>query len=133
MITQSLLSISSNATVSLTRVKEKQDHVDAQNVEIDIDDSVNLSIGLDVAEKLRQAKSPEELISLLKKGQEEARNSFEKFKAIQQERIGRAGHGFEGDQLFEAVRKTVVTLLSAKTDSSVNFQETLVSYLNQQK
>ncbi len=125
MISKTVLNVSSNSTVSLDRVKPKGTESKDGDEKKDIKDTIDLGVGLDVAEKLKNASSTDDLASLLKEGQEESKKSIAKFQALLEERGGGAANNATldyGNVLFEAVRKTIVGILSEQSSETKSYE-----------
>jgi hypothetical protein len=127
MISKTVLNVSTSSTVTLARVETRTEKAGiSSDKKEDIKDTIDLGVGLDVAERLRNAKGTDDLVSLLKEGQEEAKAAIEKFKALQEERNG-GSYQNAADKLFDAVRRTIVDILSEQ-DSTRTTTTTTVSY-----
>ncbi len=141
MISKTVLNVSTSSTVTLARVEAKDQKAESSSEKKeDIKDTIDLGIGLDVAERLRNATSTDDLVSILKDGQDQANAAIAKFKALQEERNG-GSYQNEADKLFEAVRKTIVDILSEQdssqttttsvTTTKMSFEMRLSLYLNE--
>lgn len=87
----------------------------------DIKDTIDLGVNHDFADKLKNAKTEEDLFALLDEGQAEAKKAFEKFQSLLDNSLGRIGageHARRSDIMFEAVRETVIEIMVEKRGDS---------------
>ncbi|NVJ92204.1 MAG: hypothetical protein HWE34_11135 [Methylocystaceae bacterium] len=145
MISETVINFSSASGISLDRAKPKETNAGAKDDKKDVEDSINLGVGLDISERLRDAKTTDDLVALIKEGQAEAKANIEKFRALQEERqFGKSDDNSfykASNDLFEAVRRAVVDILTEESNAEksslsttkTSFDVRLSFYLNEGK
>jgi len=124
MVFTSALGINANGGANYyTRAASKDG--DSSSAKSDTDkaeakDYIDLNAGENLKDKIRNAKSTDDLVELLSKGQEEARTALAKFDSLLNKNKAAYGDDLYAKRqgiLFEATHKTVIEIIVSQTET----------------
>jgi hypothetical protein len=124
MVFTSALGINANGGANYyTRAASKDG--DSSSAKSDTDkaeakDYIDLNAGENLKDKIRNAKSTDDLVELLSKGQEEARTALAKFDSLLNKNKAAYGDDLYAKRqgiLFEATHKTVMEIIVSQTET----------------
>lgn len=126
------------AQQSTSTSKTSNNEDDSANIK----DVVNLDVEGAFREKIQNAKSTDELVSILQDGQKEAREALAKFKSLlngNRDSLGASGYERRSQILFEATQKAVVEVMMEQTEDkttvsvkvSMSFEARLMTHVRE--
>jgi hypothetical protein len=132
MISEATISSAQKTQASFTKSKTTDKEVISEQNRKEVEDVLELNVGVKLGEGLLNAKTKDELLSLLKDGQAEAKASIEKFTSL----LAQNGSALENKQnynnvIFNAVKDVVVDILSSQSDPDKKGVGQEISFDNQ--
>lgn len=124
MVFTSALGINANGRADYyTRPTNTDDQSSSDKSDTDkaeVKDYIDLNAGVNLKDKIRNAKSTDDLMDLLNKGQEEARAALAKFDNLLNKNKAAYGDDLYAKRqgiLFEATQKTVMEIIVSQTET----------------